>query len=318
LTAVTAVTAVIAAATIAEQQLPLPVWHLRIAYDGSNYHGWQIQSNSATVQKTVQQPLQRLFRDPLLTLAGSSRTDTGVHALDQQASFTTTSTLTVTPAKLKQLLNRWMPADVRITSVTLEDPSFHARHSACGKAYTYVLSLGNFCSPFLSRYAWHCDAELNLGAMRLAAQQLVGEHDFASFANSQSVPLQTTWRTLYAVNLQLQAPLLFISVVGSSFMYKMVRNIVGYLVHVGENNITDVQATQQVLAACNRAAAPMPAPAQGLFLDRVFYSEQQRCSYQPTFPPFAVTGFAAESAPVEIFEKTAVPNCCSFVGASSD
>ncbi|MCF7853989.1 MAG: tRNA pseudouridine(38-40) synthase TruA, partial [Candidatus Pacebacteria bacterium] len=114
-------------------------WHLTLEYNGTAYHGWQIQPHHPTIQRELQSRMRLLFQDPELCIAGTSRTDAGVHALDQHVSFTTTRQTGLDVESLRTKLNRWLPADIHVTTITREPPGFHARHSALAKAYTYVI-----------------------------------------------------------------------------------------------------------------------------------------------------------------------------------
>ena len=261
-------------------------WHIVVAYDGTGFRGWQIQPGPRTVQYELQMRLQRLFRDPGLTVAATSRTDGGVHALGQHVSF-----LAVAPPGLDadgvcRTLNRWLPPDVQVLSVSEEAPGFHARYDACSKAYTYVVHTGERCSPLFYRYAWQYRRAMDVNAMRQAASYLEGEHDFKSFSANPKRVIESHVRTLHAVEVHEMGDLLCVSVIGNSFLYKMVRGIVGYLVHVGLGQGTP-EETPAVLAARDRSAAAASAPPQGLFLARVFFEEDEWRSYEPILPPFA-------------------------------
>ncbi len=264
----------------------VPNWHLTIAYDGSNYRGWQIQPNAPTVQAEVQTRIRRLFRAPELRLAATSRTDAGVHALDQHVSFAARAPGQSTPSHIRTVLNRWLPEDITVLDVTHAPPDFHARHSACGKTYVYVLNAAEKCHPLFARFLWHYSRALDVAAMQAAAELLVGEHDFASFAVNPRREVASTVRTLHRVEVAAVDGLVTVCVTGNSFLYKMVRSIVGFLVRVGRgaSKPGDVAA---VLNARNRCAAAESAPGKGLFLARVFFEENAWQNYQPPLPPFA-------------------------------
>ena len=263
------------------------VWHLTLAYDGTAYHGWQFQPDQPTLQAEVQERLRRLLRNPQLRIAATSRTDAGVHALDQHVSFLDNSLNSPTPAVLLSLLNRWLPADIRVLHAERREPEFNARFSASAKAYTYVICLRERATPFLARYAWVFHAPLHLDAMRRAAGMLVGELDFASFGvnpRCEDREGESTVRRLFRVEVVEQDGLLYVIALGESFLYKMVRSIVGHLVHVGRGSVP-ADATRDVLAACDRRAAADSAPAQGLFLAKVFFPPEDWHAYRPVLPP---------------------------------
>lgn len=260
-------------------------WHLRISYDGTDFHGWQIQPNVRTVQGDIQARLRRLLAQPDLRTTGTSRTDAGVHALDQHVSFECPTPSAFDAGRLRMVLNRWLPADVAILDVEEAESGFSVRFDCVGKAYTYCLFLGEKPSPLISRYVWHLPRPLDLEAMAAAAAQMTGEHDFASFAANAKRDLVSTVRQVLDVRLDSLGELLCITVVGRSFLYKMVRTMVGYLVHVGlgKSGPADVG---RVLRERNRCAAAESAPAAGLFLCKVFFDESEMQGYEPVIPPF--------------------------------
>jgi tRNA pseudouridine38-40 synthase len=274
-----------AAAVPAADAVPLPVWHLTLAYDGSAYHGWQTQPGQTTVQGALETRLRLLFRTPDLRVAATSRTDSGVHALDQHVTFPVTTAQPPAPAELARNLNRWLPDDIRVLAAELREPEFHARHSPVGKAYSYVLAREETLNPFAGRYAWLYPRPLNLAAMRAAAGYLVGEHDFASFAANPKRELDSTIRRLHRVEIRECGPYLLVNVVGERFLYKMVRGLVGFLAYVGRGACPATR-TPEVIAARNRAAAADSAPPQGLFLAKVFFTAAELESYTAILPQF--------------------------------
>ncbi len=262
------------------------VWHLAIAYDGTHFHGYQVQTQQRTVQDELEKRLRVFFHQPELRIFGTSRTDAGVHALDQQVSFRLQRDSILSPAEVRQRLNRWLSQDVKVKSVTLQPPDFHARYSVFGKAYTYALYKGEKINPLFSRYVWHLQRKFDSDAMKVAAQFLEGEHDFSSFAANPKREVLSHVRTLHQVEVLPEGDFIFFNIVGNSFLYKMVRSIVGYLVAVGIGK-ADAYRTPEVLAAKNRSAAAESAPPQGLFLAKAFLSEEEWRSYKPLLPPFA-------------------------------
>ncbi len=263
-------------------------WQLSLAYDGTAYHGWQIQSGVATLQGVLTDALRRLFREPDLTVQGTSRTDAGVHALDQQVSFAAPVLHGVDGAVIGKVLNRWLPQDIRVGQVHERPADFNARFHARGKAYVYGLHGGQTCSPFEARYLWHHPRPLQLDVMRQAAALLTGTHDFASFGVNPHREIASTVRTIHRLELVQHDHRLFFCVLGDSFLYKMVRSLVGYLVHVGRSKAWAPDHTRAVLQACDRGAAADTAPPQGLFLAKVFFAPDEWRAYVPPLPPFAM------------------------------
>jgi tRNA pseudouridine38-40 synthase len=265
--------------------LPARTWHLSLAYDGTAFHGWQIQPGQRTVQGQVLQRLQRLFQAPDLQVSATSRTDAGVHALDQHLSFTVPTPADLDGEGLRRLLNRWLPEDIRVTAAVEAPAGFKARHANCGKAYTYSLFQGEKVSPLFARFVWSLNQRLDIAAMRQTAVLLAGERDFASFGVNPRREIESTVCHLFRVQVVAQGDLVCVSVVGDRFLYKMVRGLVGYLVHVGHGKAPP-EAVLRVLAACDRGAAAQSAPAAGLFLARVFFDPAEMQAYEPVVPPF--------------------------------
>lgn len=262
-----------------------PVWHLTVAYDGTDFHGWQIQPSHRTVQGEVLAQVRKLFQDPTILLSATSRTDAGVHALDQHVSFVSTGPLRVPAERLGDVLNRRLPAAIRILDARLAHPGFSARFDACGKCYVYSIWRARAATPFTARYSWHYPAPLDVEAMRIAGAELAGTHDFASFGANPKREIESTIRTLHRLELREQGDFLFVCVTGDSFLYKMVRGIVGYLMHVGRHPREPDVRTRETLAARDRCAAADTAPAKGLFLCKVFFPGDNPLAYSPPLPP---------------------------------
>lgn len=261
-------------------------WHLAIAYDGSAFSGWQIQPDRCTVQGEMLKRLRLMLRAPQLRIYGSSRTDAGVHALDQQVSFAVEMPADLPPGELVSRLNRWLPETILVKSGRICDAPFNARYDNCGKAYTYCIAPGIKINPLFCRYVWKTPHPLDLEAMREAASYLEGEHDFASFAVNPGKAVESTVRNLR--RLEVLSPgdgLVYVNAVGDSFLYKMVRSLAGYLVHVGYGYARPGEA-RRVLEGRNRSLAADSAPSSGLFLARVFYDHDAWRDYQPVLPPF--------------------------------
>ncbi|MBP5300006.1 MAG: tRNA pseudouridine synthase A, partial [Victivallales bacterium] len=240
-----------------------------------------------TVQGELLRRLRLMLRAPELRIFGSSRTDAGVHALDQQVSFEVVMPKDLPADEMGYRLQRWLPDDILLKSVRICSTPFNARYDNCGKAYTYCIAPGCRVHPLYRRFFWRAPHELCVDAMREAARHLEGEHDFASFAVNPGKVIESTVRNLR--RLEVLAPedgMIYVNAVGDSFLYKMVRSLVGYLVHVGQGYAKPEEAAS-VLAGRDRSLAADSAPAQGLFLAKVFFDPDEWRSYQPVIPPFA-------------------------------
>jgi tRNA pseudouridine38-40 synthase len=273
-------------------------WKTILTYDGTPFHGWQIQPQLPTVQGTLAQAIAHVTGETVLP-QGSGRTDTGVHALAQVASFALASLIPA--ANLHRALNRALPSSIRILSIEAVPASFHARHSVLRKTYEYRifpktdpdqpsgqlsgLATGaeRICSPMLAPFVWDCRWPLELERMQQAAPDLVGEHDFTSFAASDPDLSTRTGeregdgqkdavRTIFANSWERRDDLYVYRVTGSGFLHHMVRNLVGTFVDIGAGRIA-TDSLPSILAARNRAAAGPTAPARGLFLVSVEYPQ---------------------------------------------
>jgi len=261
----------------------MPLWKCILTYDGTPYNGWQIQPSLPTVQGTLVAAIHHITGETVLP-QGSGRTDTGVHALGQVASFELA--VPIPRENLHRALNRALPASIRVLSVEPAEPGFHARHSARRKTYEYrIFPRSNYpgetvCSPMLAPYVWDCPWPLDLSLLQLACYDILGEHDFTSFAASD--PDQTTRqqgdsaeprsniRRIDASAWSERDGLYVYRVTGSGFLHHMVRNLVGTFVEIGANRIP-VDAIPGLLAARDRSVAGPTAPARGLFLIDVEY-----------------------------------------------
>jgi len=243
-----------------------------LAYDGSEYAGWQVQPDPATVQGTLASALGRLTGEKVLP-QGSGRTDAGVHALAQVASFETASSI---PAEnFVKALNDILPASIRVLEVSEIPAGFHARKSARAKIYRYCIYRGAICPPFLARYVWHYPYPLDEDAMKRAAGLVVGEHDFTSFAAVDAERERedgevANVRQIFSSVWVREGDELVYSVRGTGFLHHMVRNLVGTFILAGKGTLKPADVTK-ILEARNRSAAGATAPANGLFLVQVEY-----------------------------------------------
>jgi len=243
---------------------------LTIAFDGTAYQGWQTQKTGIGVQQKVQEALGRLFPSQPHVI-GSSRTDTGVHALGLVAHFDVPrEELRIPMRKLPLAVNAHLPEDIRVRQARRCRGPFHARFSAKAKEYRYQIWNHPVMNPLLRRYAWHVPRPLDLPAMRAGAHHFLGTHDFRAFSTNPGYERRHTVRTMQMVRLIQKGPLLTVVIRGDGFLYRMCRGMVGTLVQVGLGKFQPDQIPE-MLASGDRRLAGMTAPAQGLILWRVFY-----------------------------------------------
>jgi tRNA pseudouridine38-40 synthase len=241
---------------------------LTIAYDGTDFHGWQIQPGLPTIQGELERAVHEIEGKPV-TVHGSGRTDAGVHALAQVASLTIENPIPA--ANLRRAINRLLPPSIRVLAVDEAAPGFHARYAARSKLYEYRLWRGEICPPMLYRYVHHHPYPLNLEAMQAAAPCFEGTHDFRSLAVAEDLKDgESAVRTVLSSRLILDPEQAVYRVEGSGFLHHMVRNIVGTLLEVGRGNLASSDI-QRILMAANRNQAGPTAPAKGLALVQVFY-----------------------------------------------
>jgi tRNA pseudouridine38-40 synthase len=252
---------------------------LTLAYDGSGFHGWQVQPGKATIQGMLADVMESLTGERQLP-QGSGRTDAGVHALAQVATFVTASTI---PAgNIRTVLNDRLPSSIRVLSVEEAPAGFHARHSARAKSYHYRIWRSEIIPPFLARYVTHHPYPLEESAMQQAAALIVGEHDFTSFAASDPERSQrvaeaqgeaqacSNVRTIHESRFERHGDELLYLVHGSGFLHHMVRNLVGTFLLVGKGTLAPFEVVSILQARDRRAAGPT-APPEGLYLVSVEY-----------------------------------------------
>ena len=256
----------------------MEIWKTTLSYDGTPFHGWQVQPGLPTVQGTLAAAIRHITGETVLP-QGSGRTDTGVHALGQVASFALACAIPA--ANLHRALNRALPASIRVLSVEAVREGFHARHSAVRKTYEYRIFPGyaEACSPMLAPFVWDCPLRLDVERMQAAARRALGTHDFTSFAAAEpdlaartgEEPAHATHvRTVSQSCWQERDGLVVYRVTGSGFLHHMVRNLVGTFVEVGVGRMA-VEEIDTILTARRRSAAGPTAPARGLFLVEVVY-----------------------------------------------
>ncbi len=278
------------AASGAPRRTPEPVPYtpamrllLEIAYDGSEFSGWQIQPGRSSVQGVLQEEFARLYSGTPIHLIGASRTDAGVHALGFAASYLSPARPFVPPERIPCILNSKLPPSIRIRSIREADLNFHTRYDAVGKAYTYVFNLGSE-TPFDARYSWRCGGQLDVGAMIEGSRAFVGTHDFSSFVVERSM-IPEAVRTIYSIDFSRFGKFVCVTFKGSGFLYKMVRCLIGTLEAAGRGRLRPEECGE-LLAARDRSAAPETAPARGLFLNKVFFEEEELRAWQLRALPF--------------------------------
>ncbi|WP_196593264.1 tRNA pseudouridine(38-40) synthase TruA [Pectinatus sottacetonis] len=240
---------------------------LTVAYDGTNYHGFQRQNNCVAVQNVLEEILPSVFGDRI-ELAAAGRTDAGVHARGQVINFFSDGTIPV--ANIPRAVNRLLPKDIVITDAQEVEREFSALHSAKSKIYIYKLYHNAISDPFLCRYSWHYQYGLQLEPMQAALKYIVGRHDFSAFKASGSAPNVNPVRNLYKAECIQDGDMFIFRFWGDGFLYHMVRNIVGTVVKVGNNRLTPA-AFNDVLLGKDRTKAGRTAPPQGLVLWHVNY-----------------------------------------------
>lgn len=240
-----------------------------LCYDGTDFHGWQIQPKLPTIQGTLQELLAKIEGSPV-RVTGSGRTDAGVHALGQVAAFSLANPI---PAdNLLRAMNSLLPPAIRVIAAEEAAPDFHPRRLAASKTYEYRIFRREICPPFERRYVHHYPYPLDEHRMLGCAPLFEGEHDFTAFAasdESDALGLSKV-RTIFSSRIELEPDRLIYQVRGSGFLKHMVRNIVGTLLEVGKGNLGEAELRQYLSAGAETKAGPT-APPSGLFLLRVDY-----------------------------------------------
>lgn len=239
---------------------------LNLSYDGTAYHGWQVQPNGITVQEVLQNALEILLGEKV-KVTGCSRTDAGVHAndffchIDCDEKFPETA--------FTRGLNGLLPNDIAIKACREVGSDFHARYNAKGKTYVYKILNSNIKDAFLFRYTWQIERPLNLEKMNAFAEKIIGTHDFYAFSSSGRT-VEDTVRTITDCKVSKNGDIVTLSVTANGFLYNMVRIIVGTAVEVSDGRI-DINTIEEILNSKNRDLLGATAPPQGLFLEKVIY-----------------------------------------------
>ena len=244
-------------------------YKIKVSYDGTNYSGWQVQPHHRTVQGEIERLLRDMTCQKRVRVESSGRTDTGVHARAQVAHFDLKE-----PIKdvkyFQRGLNAQIDRDIRIDTLENVSSDFHARFSAVAKEYRYFIYNGLIVPPTKRLYRLQEGRPLDIDQMRRAADYLVGEHDFAPFAANRKVPIKDTVRTLHSFYVRKHGADITLEVQGNGFLYKMVRGLAGFLIHVGMGRL-EPEAALDILEHGKRTAKVQAAQPQGLFLWKVFY-----------------------------------------------
>ena len=237
-----------------------------LAYDGTNYHGWQRQKNGITIQEVIEDRLTEIFgRETVVT--GCSRTDAGVHAKTYVCCFSGETTI---PAdKLPFVLNTMLPSDIRVYKCEVKRDDFNARFETVSKAYEYVIVNRPFADPLLRNFAWHYPVKLDIEKMQKAASIIQGKHDFASFCAAGS-SAKTTVRNLMELTVRADGDIITIRAKADGFLYNMVRIIVGTLVYVGNGKLSE-NDIKSLIEKKDRRLMGITAPPEGLSLVEVNY-----------------------------------------------
>lgn len=245
-------------------------YRLTMEYNGTGFSGWQKQNDARTLQGTLLAAAAEIFADEQVDIQGHGRTDAGVHALAYTAHLETTGA-ELPLAAIVQRFNELLPASIVILDIAPCHPRFHARHSCIGRSYLYQIAKRK--TAFYKKYVWWVKEELDVAAMTEAARLFAGMHDFASFAEKQELK-KSTLIMLNGIYFYEDEKMLRLRVVGSHFLWRLVRRLVGVLVEVGRGNLT-----KEDVAACLAGPAEIPsrltAPASGLFFEQAFYDEQE-------------------------------------------
>ncbi|MDW7671081.1 MAG: tRNA pseudouridine(38-40) synthase TruA [Bacillota bacterium] len=239
-----------------------------LEYQGTHYCGWQIQPNGMSIQQKLMEAVHALTGEKV-TIHGAGRTDAGVHARGQCASFATESS--IPPERWAYALNAHLPEDIAVVEASEEDKTFHARYSAIGKQYSYQLYIHPHRSPLMSQYAWHIRQQPDVEMMKQALVSFQGTHDFSAFRSANS-DVKNTVRTIWSTDLCSDGRSVWLVFRGNGFLYKMVRMMVAAVIQVGFGK----QSTKDIYTRIHHkgdSGQRLVAPPQGLFLDRVYYQE---------------------------------------------
>ena len=239
-----------------------------VEYDGTNYSGWAVQPNKVTIQGKIQEVLHKCFKQNI-KIIGASRTDTHVHANDQAFSFKETKAK-LNPNKMREVLNRVLPRDIKITKVKVVSESFNANRKVKSKTYQYLINTSAksiYASARYAHYVWNVYNKLDVSLMKRAAKQFIGKHNFLSFSKSE---LDNTIRIINDISIRKDKEMLKIEINGNGFLRNMVRMIVACLVNIGTHK-RDIKIIKKLLANPSKGSSNDLAPACGLYLNKIYY-----------------------------------------------
>ena len=263
-------------------------WKVTVQYDGTAYQGWQIQPDFPTVQEEIQKVLNGIYKSPI-QIDGSGRTDAGVHSLGQVFSFIEPREIKFTEQSIVVALNSLLPPAIKLLKAEIVDEDFHARFSAVGKTYIYVLETSNRANPFLRHYAWNRRNKFDLTLLEKAIKKFEGEHDFSAFTIKNKFLKGSAVRRIFKTEVELLDSQIYLRFTGSGFLYKMVRALTGQVVEIGAG-LADLSKIDPLFETRSRVKAAKTAPPQGLFLAEVYYDKKELES-------------RLSSTPVEIFKE---------------
>lgn len=239
---------------------------LKLSFDGTDYHGWQVQPNGITVQEQIQLSMTKLYGyAPDVT--GCSRTDSGVHALSFYCHFDLRDNIEV--SGIVKGLNSVLPDDIRALECKIVNDDFHCRYNATAKTYVYRIYRDSIDNPFISRYSYKYSGSLDIGKINNFCKSLIGEHDFSGFSSANR-SVNNTIRTIYNCHIKEKGNILEFEITGNGFLYNMVRIIVGTAIDVGRGRLEENVAFA-VFDTKDRSLGGATAPAKGLFLKDVIY-----------------------------------------------
>lgn len=240
---------------------------LVVAYDGTEYCGWQIQKNAITIEQKIIEACQKLFSREI-KLVGASRTDTGVHALGQIVLLKIETSIPI--HKIPYAINAYLPDDIVITEAKMVTSNFHPRYDAKNKTYEYKIYNSNFPLPQHNRFAYFYHKTLDVDKMNRAAQYFIGKHDFKAFCSTGG-SAKTTVREIYRCDVDIKDKMITITINGNGFLYNMVRIITGTLIEVGRGKTSPENITS-IIESLDRNEAGVTAPAKGLTLVKINYN----------------------------------------------
>ena len=248
-------------------------WKVTVQYDGTEYFGWQWQPDQPSIQEEIQKTIESLYTVPAL-IDGSGRTDAGVHALGQVFSFKEPRSINLNGKSFKKAMNALLPPAIRVLKAEIVDESFHARFSAVGKTYIYLLDKSDRVNPFFRNFCWNRRHDFDMDLTRKVLDLFEGEHDFSAFTVNVHMLKGSAVRKVFKAGIEEWQGFYVLSFTGSGFLYKMVRSLVGQVVECAAG-LKTFEKAEELLKTGKREKAAQVAPAKGLFLGRVYYSEDK-------------------------------------------